>query len=189
MRRRRLALWLGLPTALAAGAALLADRIVGAERARIVSPEGAPDAPVAIVLGAGVWEGGTPSAVLEDRLRTACDLYRAGKARALLVSGDHGRAGYDEPGPMARYAEERGVPPEAIFLDHAGFDTYATIYRARRVFQVERALVVTQDFHLPRALFSAPDSGGGRHGRRSRRSRGAARSCGRRARSPPASKH
>jgi SanA protein len=122
----------------------------------------APEAPaelVAIVPGAGVHGDGSLSAVLEDRLATALDLYRRGKARKLLLSGDHGTAAYDEPDAMARWLEALGVPPRDLFLDHAGFDTYSTLVRARKDFGVERALVVSQRFHLPRALYIAKHVG------------------------------
>jgi len=152
---RILALTLGLPGATLALAGLLADRIIAAEASRVVAAEAAPEAPVAIVLGAGVREGGRLTAVLEDRVAVAADLYRRGRVRRLLLSGDHGRKGYDEPTAMARRAEALGVAPGDIFLDHAGFDTYATVYRARDVFRVQRALIVTQGFHLPRALYLA----------------------------------
>jgi SanA protein len=124
----------------------------------IIDVAEAPACPVAIVPGAGVWPSG-PSPVLEDRLATALELRRAGRVRKLLLSGDHGRRGYDEPGAMAAWLERRGVPPEDLFLDHAGFDTRDTLARARLVFGVERALVVSQEFHLPRALWLARELG------------------------------
>lgn len=106
------------------------------------------------VLGAGVWSTG-PSPVLEDRLREALALYRAGVAPRIVVSGDHARPEYDEPGAMARWLVQNGVPAERISLDPAGVDTYTSMVRARDVFHLERPVVVTQDFHLPRALFIA----------------------------------
>ncbi|HVY62883.1 MAG TPA: ElyC/SanA/YdcF family protein [Planctomycetota bacterium] len=155
MRPRRIIL-AGLGFLLAAPfvAGFFARRAVEAEAASILSAEAAPAAPVAIVFGAGV-RGDRLSAVLVDRLDTAVALYRGGKVRKLLVSGDHGRKTYDEPGAMAAYLEARGIPPEDVFLDHAGFDTYASLYRAKAVFAVERALLVSQEFHLPRALYYA----------------------------------
>ncbi|WP_394829025.1 vancomycin high temperature exclusion protein [Pendulispora albinea] len=112
-----------------------------------------------VVLGAGVYPDGQPSAVLVDRLATALSLYRAGRAPKILVTGDHGRPSYDEPGAMRRWLEHHGVPTEAIFMDHAGFDTFSSMTRARRVFGIERPIVVTQAFHLPRALYLARSSG------------------------------
>ena len=106
-----------------------------------------------IVLGAMVWQNGQPSYMLQDRLDVAFELYEAGVAPKILVSGDHGTQEYDEVNNMRRYLEKRGVPREAIFMDHAGFDTYDTMYRARDVFVVKRAVVVTQKYHLYRALF------------------------------------
>lgn len=108
-----------------------------------------------IVPGARVYADGRVSVMLADRLDAALALYRDGTVPRILVSGDHGTPTYDEVNAMARYLEARGVPPEHIFLDHAGFTTYDTLYRARAVFGVGRAIVVTQRFHLSRALFVA----------------------------------
>ncbi|MFO1010433.1 MAG: ElyC/SanA/YdcF family protein [Planctomycetota bacterium] len=116
-------------------------------------------APVAIVLGAAVKPDGTPSHALEDRLAQAVELYRAGKVEKLLLSGDHGTEHYDETNAMRRFALERGVAPEDLFCDHAGFSTWDTFVRARVVFGVTRAIVVTQRFHLARALYSAEANG------------------------------
>jgi vancomycin permeability regulator SanA len=113
---------------------------------------GVPAAPVALVLGAQVYADGTPSPFLAARLDLAKRLFDAGKVRALLVSGDHGRWAYDEPGAMRRYLLDRGVPAEKVVEDHAGFDTYDSCQRARRVFGVGRAIVVTQSFHVARAV-------------------------------------
>ena len=113
----------------------------------------------ALVLGAGVRDDGTPSDVLKDRLDVALDLYRHGRVQRLLVSGDHRTIPYDEPNAMRRYLEANGVPHEAIFMDHAGFDTYSSVWRAKNVFGAERIIVVTQDFNLSRALFVARSLG------------------------------
>ena len=104
-----------------------------------------------IVLGAGV-RGDTPSDMLEDRLLTAIELYNGGVAPKLLMSGDHGSEDYDEVNVMKSYAMETGVPSEDIFMDHAGFSTYESIYRAKEVFGVKKAVIVSQSYHLPRAL-------------------------------------
>jgi vancomycin permeability regulator SanA len=112
-----------------------------------------------VVLGAGVWAHDRLSWVLEDRLQTAVEAYREGLAPRILVSGDHGREGYDELGPSRNFLVAAGVPDEAIFLDHAGLDTYSTFWRARRVFGVESALVSTQQFHMERALYFARSEG------------------------------
>ncbi|WP_422769549.1 SanA/YdcF family protein [Plantactinospora sp. WMMC1484] len=111
-----------------------------------------PAAPVALVLGAQVYPDGTPSPFLAARLSLARELLGAGKVRAILVSGDHGRWEYDEPGAMRRWLVERGVPDRKVVQDHAGFDTYDSCSRARRVFGVDRAIVVTQSFHIDRAV-------------------------------------
>lgn len=129
--------------------------IWGASAGRI-EELGAPDdtatAPVAIVLGAAVRPSGEPSPWLRYRLDTAARLYRSGRVEAILVSGDNGRENYNEPVAMRRYLVAAGIPAEAIALDYAGFDTYDTCVRARRIFGIERALLVTQDFHEPRAV-------------------------------------
>ena len=109
-------------------------------------------APVAIVLGAAVHADGQPSPWLAHRLDAAADLYTSGRVEAILVSGDNRRAGYDEPTVMRSYLLSRGIPEQAIAVDYAGFDTYDTCVRARRIFGIERALLVTQDFHEPRAV-------------------------------------
>ncbi|MBQ4610107.1 MAG: YdcF family protein [Clostridia bacterium] len=108
-----------------------------------------------LVLGAGVWSGGRPSHMLADRLDVAIDAYDAGAAPKLLMSGDHGRKEYDEVNVMKEYAMAAGVPSEDVFMDHAGFSTYESIYRARDVFMAKRVLVVTQEYHLYRALYVA----------------------------------
>lgn len=115
----------------------------------------AEPATAAIVLGARVHEDGQPSDMLEDRVQVAADLYAAGKVDRIIVSGDHGTVEYDEPRAMRSSLMEKGVPKDAIFGDHAGFDTRASMVRAKQVFGVDRAIVVTQGFHLPRALYLA----------------------------------
>jgi SanA protein len=118
-----------------------------------------PHAQTAIVPGALVKPDGTMSTMLADRVRGALTLWRAGKVDRILVSGDHGAWAYDEPGTMRRALVRAGVPPRVVFEDHAGFDTWATMVRAREVFGVESAIVVTQGFHMPRALFLAESAG------------------------------
>lgn len=112
-------------------------------------------APVAIVLGASVKADGTPSDALQDRLQQALELHLERKIEKILLSGDHGRVDYDETNTMRRWLLDRGVPPQDLFCDHAGFTTYDTMARAKRIFGVGRAIVVTQGFHLPRALYTA----------------------------------
>lgn len=106
-----------------------------------------------IVPGALVYQNSTPSGMLQDRLDVALQIYEKGIVPKILVSGDHGTKNYDEVNVMRNYLIEKGVPAEDIFMDHAGFDTYQTIYRARDVFQVKKAVIATQDFHLYRALY------------------------------------
>jgi SanA protein len=132
---------------------LVTDRSAGGHI--VSSPGEAPPATVAIVLGAHVYPDGTPSWMLADRLSTAVTLYKEGKVKKILVSGDHGTTTYDEVNAMLQYCLDRGVPDQDVFTDHAGFDTYDTMYRAREVFEVKDALVVTQGFHLPRAVYIA----------------------------------
>lgn len=105
-----------------------------------------------LILGAGVW-GDKPSPMLKDRLDKGIELYKSGAAPKIIMSGDHGREDYDEVNLMKNYAIEEGVPSEDIFMDHAGFSTYDSIYRAKEVFQVKKMVVVSQKFHLYRALY------------------------------------
>lgn len=129
-------------------------------RPYVVPAEAVDKAQVGIVLGALVYgKSGRLSPVLEDRVDTAIALYKAGKVERLLMSGDHGQSNYDEVNAMRRYACERGVPDDRIFTDHAGFNTYDTMVRARRVFLVENAVVITNGFHLDRSVFLARSAG------------------------------
>ena len=114
----------------------------------------APSSPTVIVLGAGYSPGGRLSSALADRMDTAIDLYEAGRVNKLLLTGDNRFEDYNEPAAMAAYAEARGVPPEDLVLDYAGRRTYDSCYRANAIFGVERAILVTQAFHLPRALYT-----------------------------------
>jgi SanA protein len=116
-------------------------------------------AEVAIVPGALVQPDGRLSVMLADRVRLAARLWQAGKVEKILVSGDHHTWAYDEPDTMRKVLVGHGVPPRDIFEDHAGFDTWATMVRARSIFGVEDAVVVTQGFHMPRALFLAERAG------------------------------
>ncbi|MEV6104934.1 ElyC/SanA/YdcF family protein [Streptomyces sp. NPDC051940] len=119
--------------------------------ARLRSTADAPVAPVALVFGAGLWNG-EPSPYLAHRLDAAVQLYEAGKVRAILVSGDNSTTDYDEPTSMRDYLVGRGVPERRVVRDYAGFDTWDSCTRAARIFGVRRALVVSQRFHVPRAL-------------------------------------
>jgi vancomycin permeability regulator SanA len=116
------------------------------------TPESVPSAPVALVLGARVFPSGTPSPFLAARLDLAHRLYRDGKVRAVLVSGDNLAPEYNEPDAMRAYLINAGMPAEAVVADYAGFDTYDSCVRARRIFGVDRLVIVTQGYHLPRAV-------------------------------------
>ncbi len=120
---------------------------------------GTAEADCILVLGAGVRDDGSPSLMLSDRLETGITLYQAGVSDRLLMSGDHGRIGYDEVNTMKNFAIEEGVPEEAVFMDHAGFSTYESMYRAKEIFQVKKAVIVTQKYHLYRALYLANELG------------------------------
>lgn len=134
---------------------LVAPRIFTSWYARPLTfaADGAPERPTAIVFGAGLWRDGSPTPVLRDRVATGVRLYQEGKVQQLLMSGGFTTAGYNEPEAMRRYALSLGVPDEAIVLDYAGQRTYDTCYRAMHVFGLSEATLVTQGFHLPRALY------------------------------------
>ncbi len=112
-----------------------------------------------LVLGAGVMPDGKPSFMLADRLDTGISLYNEGKSPKIIMSGDHGTKIYDEVNTMKAYAMERGVPSEDCFMDHAGFSTYESLYRAKEIFKAEKVIIVTQSYHLYRALFIAQQLG------------------------------
>ena len=150
-----------------AGVGLLAGAVALANAYVLLSTEGeatsnvadVPHAEVAIVPGALVKPSGQMSAMLADRVRQADALWKAGKVDRILVSGDHHTWAYDEPDTMRKALVADGVPPRVVFEDHAGFDTWATMVRAHGIFGVRRAVVVTQGFHMPRALFLAHEAG------------------------------
>lgn len=126
-------------------------------RNRILSPEEpvSGDWDCILVLGAGLLPDGSPSLMLRERIDTGVALYEAGAAPKLIMSGDHGREDHDEVNAMKDAAMAAGVPSEDVFMDHAGFSTYESIYRARDVFQCKRILIVSQEYHLYRALYCA----------------------------------
>lgn len=107
-----------------------------------------------IILGAGIW-GDKPSPMLEDRLLEGIKLYQNGVSDKIIMSGDHARKEYDEVNIMKNYAIEKGIPSENIFMDHAGFSTYESIYRAKDIFEAKKVVIVTQKYHLYRALYIA----------------------------------
>lgn len=120
---------------------------------RVNAPDKASVYPVAIVFGAGVWADGTPTPMLADRVRAGIALYQLGKVERLLMSGDNRVPEYNEVGAMRQFAIDRGVPETAIAVDRLGLNTYATCDRARREFGIDRAILVTQEYHLPRAVY------------------------------------
>lgn len=111
-----------------------------------------------LVLGAGIW-GDKPSPMLEDRLLEAISLYEKKVASKIIMSGDHGRKDYDEVNIMKDFAIEKGVPSEDIFMDHAGFSSYDSVYRAKEIFGAKKVIIVTQKYHLYRALYIANQFG------------------------------
>ena len=123
-------------------------------RSRIYAvAEAVPELPVAVVFGAGYWPDGTPSDVMRDRVAAGVELYRAGRVRKVLFSGDNRFIDYNEPAKMKEVALGLGLPEEAIVLDYAGRRTYDTCYRARDIFGLREVVLVTQRYHLPRALY------------------------------------
>ena len=128
---------------------------------RILSPAEAAelDADCILVLGAGLRKDNSPSPILRERIDRGMELYRLGAAPKLLMSGDHGRVEYNEVGVMKALAIESGIPSEDIFMDHAGFSTYESLYRARDVFCAKRVIIVSQKYHLFRALYIADQLG------------------------------
>jgi SanA protein len=163
MKRRLL---LALAAALLTGAAATAfihyrvhrfDRLI--VKAAEVNTDGWEKPRVAIVFGASVHPNGDLSQMLEDRVETAIALYRAGQVDRILVSGDNRRPEYNEPKAMADYLTSHAVAPQDVVIDYAGRSTYETCQRAREIFGLRRALLVTQKFHLPRALYLAHSLG------------------------------
>ena len=121
---------------------------------RISKYQEAPNMPVGIVFGAGLRRDGSPTAILRDRVETAAKLYLSGRVEKLLLSGDNRVVEYNEPLAMKTYAIELGIPEDDLVLDYAGRRTYDTCYRAKEIFKVNDALLITQDFHMPRAVFT-----------------------------------
>lgn len=115
---------------------------------------GLKDIDCIIILGAGIW-GDKPSPMLEDRLLEGISLYENNVSSKIIMSGDHGKEDYDEVNIMKNFAIEKGVPSENIFMDHAGFSSYESIYRAKEIFKAKKVVIVTQKYHLYRALYIA----------------------------------
>ncbi len=148
----KLALWTLLLLVIVIGTPRLVTAIISS--GKIFSAEESPSARAAIVFGAGLQRDGTPSPVLKDRVSAAVQLYQQGKVEKILMSGDNRFEDYNEPAAMKTYAVDLGVSEDAIVLDYAGRRTYDTCYRAKHIFGLEEALLVTQKFHLPRAIFT-----------------------------------
>lgn len=134
--------------------------VVNSSKKYITDIDGAKkiNADCIVVLGAGV-SGGKPSLMLQERLDKGIELYKAGAAPKIIMSGDHGRTNYNEVGIMREYALQNGVAAEDIFMDHAGFSTYETMYRVRDVFEAENIIAVSQNYHLYRCVYIAKSLG------------------------------
>ena len=136
--------------------------VKGTARDQILTPEEAvklTDVDCILILGCGVHSDGSPSDMLHDRLRRGVELYELGAAPKLLMSGDHGRKGYDEVDAMKHFAVDAGIDSDDVFMDHAGFSTYESMYRAKEIFQAKRIIIVTQEYHLYRAIYIAESLG------------------------------
>lgn len=135
--------------------------IVIKEKSRIISLEEADkfQADCIVVLGAGIRDDGSPTWMLEDRIKIGDKLYQNHAADKIIMSGDHGRENHDEVNTMKSYAMGEGIPSEDIFMDHAGFETYDSLYRARDIFGAKKVIIVTQEYHLYRALYIADQLG------------------------------
>ncbi|MDD4414284.1 MAG: ElyC/SanA/YdcF family protein [Oscillospiraceae bacterium] len=129
------------------------DRIIPVDKAA------KHDADCILVFGAGLNLDGSPSPMLADRLSRAVELYDAGASDRMLMSGDHGREEYDEVNAMKQFARDYDIPSENIFMDHAGFSTYESLYRAKEGFKAKKVILVTQEYHLYRALYVARSLG------------------------------
>lgn len=135
--------------------------IVIKEKSKILSLEEAAkfQADCIVVLGAGIRDDGSPTWMLEDRIKIGDKLYQNHAADKIIMSGDHGRENHDEVNTMKSYAMGEGIPSEDIFMDHAGFETYDSLYRARDIFGAKKVIIVTQEYHLYRALYIADQLG------------------------------
>lgn len=132
-----------------------ADSIHSAEN----MPASTEDFDAALVLGCGVYNNSMPSPLLRERLDAVVELYESGAIDRIIMSGDHGQPEYNEVRVMKNYAIDKGVPSEAVFMDHAGFSTYESVYRADKIFGAKRLVIVTQRYHLYRALYIADTMG------------------------------
>ena len=136
--------------------------VKGSVKDQILSPEQAAqlaDVDCILILGCGVRSDGRPSDMLHDRLRRGVELFELGAAPKLLMTGDHGRENYDEVDVMKSFAVDAGIASADVFMDHAGFSTYESMYRAKEIFQAKKIIIVTQKYHLYRALYIAESLG------------------------------
>ena len=131
----------------------VSDKIITVEKGKDLNAD------CIIVLGAGLRPNGNPTWMLEDRIKVGDELYKNHAAPKIIMSGDHGRESYDEVNAMKKFAKDEGVPSKDIFMDHAGFETYDTMYRARDVFGAKKVIIVTQKYHLYRAMYAAKKLG------------------------------
>ena len=159
----RVLLWLCVAGILGGCVVLGIDAMVRLSTAdRILAPEAAAameDVDCILVLGCLVKDGGRPSDMLLDRLTRGVSLYQMGAAPKLLMSGDHGRENYDEVDAMKHFAVDADIDSDDVFMDHAGFSTYESMYRAKEIFQAKRIIIVTQEYHLYRAIYIAESLG------------------------------
>lgn len=140
----------------------ISEYIVLHTKSRIISIEAASDlenVDCILVLGAAVKPDGTPSNMLYDRIMTGVALYKANISPKIIMSGDHGKTNYNEVGTMKQYAVAEGVASEDVFMDHAGFSTYESVYRAKEIFQANKIVIVSQEYHLYRAMYIAEKLG------------------------------
>lgn len=162
MLKKRLLIIAAALAVIAALAVFVPDIIVvSSAKDRIITADEAAElenTDCVLVLGAGVRDG-SPTPMLRDRLITGISLYESGAAPKIIMSGDHGREDYDEVNVMKSYAVENGVPDSDVFMDHAGFSTYDSVYRAKAVFEADSIIIVTQKYHLYRALYIAEKLG------------------------------
>ncbi len=159
---RTLCILLALGILLAAALLGINGYVKSVAKGRILTSQQAAaltDVDCILVLGCGVKDDGRPSDMLHDRLQRSVELYQLGAAPKLLMTGDHGRVGYDEVNAMKSFAVDAGIPSENVFMDHAGFSTYESMYRAKAVFQAEKIIIVTQEYHLYRAIYIAQQLG------------------------------
>ena len=159
---KRLLVFLLIAGCVSAAAVFVIDSYVKAavsDRILDVKDASQLDADCILVLGALVRKDDTPSFILRDRLERGIELYNLGASDRLLMSGDHGRVDYDEVNIMKQFAIDTGIPSGNVFMDHAGFSTYESLYRARDIFRAKKIIIVTQEYHLYRALYIAEKLG------------------------------